>query len=406
MSNILLTHSRSPAGSGNPLTLGAIVLLVLGAAFIGFAHGALLAALFIVGAALGVTLYHAAFGFTGAWRAFIVNGRGEGLRAQMLMLAVGVILFFPVLDAGQLFGAPVRGYVSPVGLSVIAGSFMFGLGMQLGGGCASGTLFTVGGGNARMVITLLFFCVGSVLGTVNFDWWTSLPHMAPISLVDRFGAGGAMALSLLLFALVAAITVRVERDRHGSLEKEKVPDHHGMQRVLRGPWPVMIGGVLLALLNFLTLALAGKPWGITSAFALWGAKGAMLFGVDPTQWFYWQQPANAHALASPVLADVTSVMDIGIILGAMIAAMFAGRFAPNLRIPLRSVLAAAIGGILLGYGARIAYGCNIGAYFGGVVSGSVHGWLWLVFAFLGNMLGVKLRPFFFKQPPAGITKTA
>ncbi|NWN83613.1 MAG: YeeE/YedE family protein, partial [Halomonas sp.] len=63
--------------------------------------------------------------------------------------------------------------------------------------------------------------------------------------------------------------------------------------------------------------------------------------------------------------------------------------------PLRSVLAAAIGGIMLGYGARLAYGCNIGAYFSGIASGSLHGWIWLVAAFAGNMLGVRLRPFFF-----------
>ena len=58
-------------------------------------------------------------------------------------------------------------------------------------------------------------------------------------------------------------------------------------------------------------------------------------------------------------------------------------------------MAAAIGGLLLGYGARLAFGCNIGAYFGGIASGSLHGWLWLVAAFAGNMLGVRLRPLFF-----------
>ena len=53
-----------------------------------------------------------------------------------------------------------------------------------------------------------------------------------------------------------------------------------------------------------------------------------------------------------------------------------------------------IGGVLLGYGARIAYGCNIGAYFSGIASGSLHGWLWLVAAFAGNIAGTRLRPMF------------
>jgi uncharacterized membrane protein YedE/YeeE len=70
-------------------------------------------ALFLLGGALGLVLYHALFGFTSAWRVFIANGRGAGLRAQMLMLAVAVLLFFPVLAQGSLFGQPVQGNTAP-----------------------------------------------------------------------------------------------------------------------------------------------------------------------------------------------------------------------------------------------------------------------------------------------------
>jgi uncharacterized membrane protein YedE/YeeE len=88
-------------------------------------------------------------------------------------------------------------------------------------------------------------------------------------------------------------------------------------------------------------------------------------------------------------------MDIGIMLGALLAAGLAGRFAPSLNIPARSLLAAVIGGLLLGYGSRLAYGCNIGAYFSGIASGSLHGWLWLIAAYAGNVVGVRIRPLFF-----------
>ena len=70
--------------------------------------------------------------------------------------------------------------------------------------------------------------------------------------------------------------------------------------------------------------------------------------------------------------------------------------APSLKIPTRSLVAAVIGGLLLGYGSRLAYGCNIGAYFSGIASGSLHGWLWLIAAFAGNAVGVRIRPFFFE----------
>src|SRR5262249_31331137 len=82
--------------------------------------------------ALGLVLYPALFGFTSAWRVFIANGRGAGLRAQMVMLAVAVLLFFPVLAQGSLFGQPVHGEYGAVGTSVLVGAFLFGLGMQLG----------------------------------------------------------------------------------------------------------------------------------------------------------------------------------------------------------------------------------------------------------------------------------
>ena len=129
-------------------------------------------ALFAVGLCTGVILYHAAFGFTSAWREVVNTGRGAGLRAQMIMLAVTVLVFTPIIAQGEIFGINVRGSVAPMNVAVICGAFMFGIGMQLGGGCASGTLFTAGGGNFRMLITLGSFILGSLIGT-----WLSLIHI-------------------------------------------------------------------------------------------------------------------------------------------------------------------------------------------------------------------------------------
>lgn len=388
---------------GAPLI--AFLLLVVGALFLQSAVGGRQVLLLIVGAALGITLYHAAFGFTSAWRVFINERRGAGLRAQMVMLAVAVVLFFPALGAGTLFGTPVTGLVAPAGVSVVFGAFIFGIGMQMGGGCASGTLFTVGGGNARMLVTLLFFIIGSLIATHHVDWWFSLPSFPATSIVKTFGVIPALLMSLALFAIIALVTVKLEKRRHGQLEAAVTSEHVGVRRFFRGPWPLVWGAVGLALLNYATLALAGRPWGITSAFALWGAKVAGGLGVDVGSWPFWQMPANAKALAAPVWEDITTVMDIGIMLGAAVAAGLAGRFAPSLKIPTRSLIAAVIGGLLLGYGSRLAYGCNIGAYFSGIASGSLHGWLWLVAAFAGNAVGVRIRPVFFEgeRRPAVLT---
>src|SRR5262249_10467153 len=132
-------------------------LIALGAVYLNGAVNTRQALLFLIGAGAGVVLYHAAFGFTSSWREFLLRGRGAGLRAQMLMLALTCLVFFPVLGAGHIGGQAVRGSVSPVGVSVVVGAFLFGVGLQLGGGCAPRTLYTAGGGHPRMLPTLAGF---------------------------------------------------------------------------------------------------------------------------------------------------------------------------------------------------------------------------------------------------------
>lgn len=381
-----------PAFNLGPVSI-ALALIVLGATYLAAAFTWRQAALFLVGAGAGVVLYHAAFGFTSSWRAMIADGRGDGLRAQMLMLAVTCAVFFPVLAHGQIFGHVVRGSVSPVGMSVVAGAFMFGVGMQLGGGCASGTLYSSGGGSVRMFVTLAAFIGGSVIGALHAPLWQSAPSLAPISMVATMGLFPSLGVSLVLFAAVAMVSLVVERRRHGRDEVRSVIRREG-SGWLRGPWPLAAGAVGLAAVNIATLALAGRPWGVTSAFTLWGSKLLAAAGVNVAAWPYWQPAGNAASLRASVLSDVTSVMDLGIMLGALMAAGLAGRFAPVWRVPAKSLAAAVAGGLLLGYGARIAYGCNIGAFFSGVASSSVHGWVWFAAAFAGNGLGTRLRPFF------------
>ncbi len=66
------------------------------------------------------------------------------------------------------------------------------------------------------------------------------------------------------------------------------------------------------------------------------------------------------------------------------------RSTPALAAGTAIVLGAALRGLLLGYGARIAYGCNIGAYFSGIASSSLHGWIWGITAFAGSIMGTHL----------------
>lgn len=380
-----LTRNRSSIIASTLLAL--ILYFYLSNSF-GWRQGAL----FIVGLAAGIILYHAAFGFTAAWREIINTGRGAGLRAQMIMLGITVLIFTPLIAQGEIWGMSLRGSVAPLNVAVICGAFMFGIGMQLGGGCASGTLFTAGGGNMRMLITLAAFIVGSVLGTWQWSMWQDVPGIAPFSLAQNFGTAWAILISIGLFSAIWFAAAAYERKRYGDLKSDR--DVTKAYSWFAGPWPLIAGALALAAVNVSTLLLAGRPWGVTSAFALWGGKIALFLGLDINSWAYWQRPGLSSTLEQSIFTDITSVMNIGIMLGALLAAGLAGKFAPSFRLPLRSIVAAVIGGVMLGYGARIAFGCNIGAYFGGIGSTSMHGWLWFVAAFIGSSLGTKLRPYF------------
>ncbi len=365
------------------LTVGLFVYLLE----IGTKH----ASLFIVGLLLGISLYHASFGFTAAYRRAFVEKDISGICAQLVMLVAAVLLFAPVLAEGRVFGHGVVGAVAPVGVSMAFGALIFGLGMQLGGGCGSGTLYTVGGGNLRMVVTLVFFCIGGFWGSLDLTWWQELPRFRSIALGQEFGWGVAASVQIAALALIYLCLRWI-----GGTNKRSLWWKGGFswEKLVRGPWPLLLSAGLLALLNWVTLLIAGHPWSITWAFALWAAKAAVFVGWDPTTSGFWTGGFQGAALARPVLADVTSVMNIGIILGAFTAASLSGKVSPNLNVSGRSLGAAVIGGLLLGYGARLAYGCNIGAFFSGVASTSLHGWVWIVMALIGNWVGVRLRPLF------------
>lgn len=352
------------------------------------------AALFVVGGLLGVALYHGSFGFTGGWRRMVVERRGRGIRAQMLMIGVAALAMIPLISAGSLGGQPLVGALAPVGVSVLVGAAMFGLGMQLGGGCGSGTLFTVGGGSARMLVTLAFFIVGALIGSAHLPWWLTLPSFGTIDLGRQLGTGTAILATLAGLGLVALATALIEWRAHGNIEREPEPSRAGWTWLPYGPWPLVGAGLLMALLNVATLLLAGHPWSVTFGFGLWGAKAAQAVGVPVATWEFWNWPGPQAALNASVLADVTSVMNFGIVLGAAAAASLAGKFAPKAKIPFGSMLAAVVGGLLMGYGARLSFGCNIGALFSGIASGSLHGWLWFATAFVGSFVGVWMRPLF------------
>jgi len=359
------------------------------------------AILFLVGAGLGVSLFRSLIGCTGGWRRFIREGRSDAVRSQLLLLALLSVAFFPIVGAAfpDLQASAALG---PVSLSVLIGAFIFGFGMQLGGGCGSGTLFTAGSGNVKMVVTLIFFIVGATIGSMHLPAWLELPNLGRISSIQTIGWETALGVQLVVIAALYLMVRRAESRRWGDvldIRAEDQPSMPFMDRLLFGPWPLLWGVIGIAVFSLLTLVIAGHPWSITFALGLWGTKIAGALGFDVANWTYWSSGYPAIALQSSVLQDTTSVMDFGVIFGALLAAAIAGRFAISRPIKLNALILAVIGGLMLGYGARLAFGCNIGGLLAGTATGSMHGWLWLLAGFTGTWLGVYARVWFGLDAP-------
>ncbi|GAC1339244.1 MAG: YeeE/YedE family protein [Acetobacteraceae bacterium] len=337
--------------------------------------------LVLVGVGIGAALLRTAFGFAGAFRALIEQRDASGFRAHAMMLFVATLLMMPLLAMGHVFGVALNGGSTPVGVGFAVGALLFGAGMQIGGGCASGTLFSLGGGNARLVGTLAGFVIGSALGAAHMGFWWSLPALPAATAQGLVGYGPAIALQLGVLAAIWLLAGRFSPARTAA---------RGLRAVPLLVW----GGIALAVLNALTLVLSGKPWGETSAFALWGSKAVALFGGDAHGWAYWQRPGFAVQLDRSLLLDTTSVMDAAILLGAAMTAAAAGLFRPTLGGGAAAWTGAVLGGIAMGYGARLSNGCNIGAYFSAIAAGNLSGWAWMALALAGSWIGIQMRPLF------------
>jgi uncharacterized membrane protein YedE/YeeE len=333
------------------------------------------AVLLLLGFGLGAAFFKFEFSFTASWRHFLTRGDAGGLLAILLLIAVLSIAVVPVATSWANFG----GSIAPIGASLVIGAFTFGIGMQLANGCGSGTLYTVGGGSGRMLVALALFLVGSVLGSITLPAFLALGGIDPVLAGDYFGPIGGLVVTLASIAVVCLVVLEIARRRSGTI----MPDR-----------TFLLGAVIIAALMIATFFAAGHPWSVTFGYTVWGAKIATLMGFDLSRFEFWQWPGPRFALTDSVLGDTASLTNFGMIFGAMAAAALAKPFARGPWPPVRSLLAAGIGGLLMGWGARLGFGCNIGAFVGGVASGSLHGWIWFAAALCGCAIGIRLRPWF------------
>ena len=155
-------------------------------------------------------------------------------------------------------------------------------------------------------------------------------------------------------------------------------------------WPYLTGAVLLSLFQIVTLASTGNPWGVSGVLANWGAWLYQLVGGNVDKWYYFASEGAQKTLNAGILKHPGTYRNIGLIFGAFFASLMASQFKIKKIKSAKQIFAAILGGLLMGYGARIGFGCNIGALFSGIASFSVSGWVYGIFLFLGAWAGSKL----------------
>jgi uncharacterized membrane protein YedE/YeeE len=342
----------------------ALVAVLMLAAVGGVRYGLLLA----IGLGFGIVLEGLRFGFAGPWRAMILRREPAGLLAQLFSIALVAVVAIPLISAN---GEELIGAHAPVGLAMIGGAFVFGAAMQVVLGCGSGTLVNSGSGNPVSALALPFFAIGSFAGAYHLTWWTSLGS-APVIAVS--GVSG-LTVTLLGLAAVAAVALFLS-----------APDAR------RIPGRLWLAAGLLAALALANLVVAGQPWGVVYGLGLWAAKGATALGADLSGSVFWSLPTNQERLAQSLLTDVTSLTNLGIIGGAFLVAAWRSGLSKRIPdLPMRAWIGTIVAGFLLGYSSRLAFGCNVGAFFSGVSTGSLHGWVWFAAAFWGAFYGIRIR---------------
>lgn len=325
----------------------------------------------LLGAALGFVMQRGRFCVTGAFREVWVSRRTRWLTAFFLVIAIQSAGVFALQSAGVLT-VPTSDLALP---AVLVGSLLFGVGIVLAGGCATGTYYRSGEGLVGSWIALGLYALlastmkDGALAGVNEGF---RGQRAPVTtLHDSLGVSPWVLVVLALAGSGAAAWWHLARRKKVATLPAR---HTGLRHLLfEKPWHPFVTAVLVAV-----LAIAAYPL----SFATGRESGP---GITTP---------SADIVSFLVTGDGSTfwnwgvMLVLGILVGSYVAAKGAGEF--KIRVPdARTTVRAIAGGSLMGIGAAWAGGCTIGNSMVQTAQFSYQGWLALLFTFLGVGLGVR-----------------
>jgi uncharacterized membrane protein YedE/YeeE len=163
--------------------------------------------------------------------------------------------------------------------------------------------------------------------------------------------------------------------------------------LVKKEWSYTAGAVIMAILAVMLAAFA-SPWGVFGPLALWGGKILTFIGIDADSWKIYNGGIGKYQFVT----NQAALTNVALIFGAMISCLLSAQWKIRGIKSIRQVWAAAIGGALMGVGARLSPGCNIGAMFSSIPAFSLSGWVFLLFVFLGAIVGGRMLTKWFLPP--------
>ncbi|MBI3944202.1 MAG: YeeE/YedE family protein [Chloroflexi bacterium] len=376
------------------LGLGWGGILVLALAFAAVSQISL-AVYGIVGIAFGFTLQRSRFCFASAFRDLFLFRQTRNLKGILLGIAVATVgftlVFYTRVPAPELGLRPTTAHVIPLGVHSLVGGLLFGIGMVLAGGCISGSCYRMAEGYTSSWVAFAGVLAGMWLSSLTWNtWWMDYMRWQPfVWLPFQIGYSGAAGLTLGFIVLIYLFLRRLDPPPH---------DKPGFQlpKTINGwfkkSWTAPAGGLILGMLNVALLAYA-QPLGITGEFSRWADGLAQLGGISSGPLIGTDQLAGCALKTGGDWLSEGLMLNVGLFAGSLLSALLAGEFRWRVPPPAtrnRRYGQSLFGGVFMGYGAGIAVGCTIGAFFSAIPSFGLNGWVFAAGLFGGAGIGVWL----------------
>lgn len=318
-----------------------------------------------VGALLGFVLQRGRWCLTGGFRDMYIAKDNRMFYALLLAITVQSVMVYALIAAGKVqFTAGTFSLVA-----IISGAFVFGIGIILAGGCATGTWYRAGEGLIGSWAALRFYMLtAAMMKTGVLAGITT--SVSSVGVVNNSMAETLHVNTWILIA-VLVLVVSVVLINYARRPKVKIPQlkpkKSGLAHILfEKRWSPFVTAVLVGL-------IAAIAWPVSEA------TGRM-FGLGVTV-------PTANILQFAVTGDNQFLnwgmfLVLGLFIGSFIAAKASGEF--RWRVPnAKTMVTSSAGGVLMGIGASLAGGCSIG---NGLVMTAMmtwQGWIALVFMILG-----------------------